>query len=141
MNDSSIGAAAYRIPKTIGLCADRLWEIKEAMRKGNLAIDALDTERKAIEAHLIETLPKSNAEGVSGKLAKVRIHTQTVPQVTDWHAFYADLALRYKKEGDQAFRFLQRRVGAPAVAEIWAEGKDIPGVAQFQVVKVSLTKA
>ena len=123
-----------KLPKTLAACADRLWAIKSAKAAAQSVVDNLDTERKAIEDHLIRTLPKDDATGILGKAAKVKLLVNDVPQVEDWDKVHAYVA-RYK-----AWHLLQRRVSSAAVAELWDDGKKIPGIVPFTVVSISLTK-
>lgn len=127
-------AAVIKIPKTIGACADRLFELKAQMSIVNKQLEALDAERKKIQEHVINELPKSNATGISGKTANVRVITADVPQVQDWEAFYG--YVRKTKRTD----LMQRRLSEGAIAEILDSGKTVPGVVPFTVVKISLTK-
>lgn len=124
----------YKFPKTLGACADKLFEIREERRAAQRVVDEMEEEEKALKAHLINTLPKSEAGGVAGKLARVTIVTKPVPQVKDWDAFY-----KYVKKND-AFDLLQRRLVDTAVAERWEAGKKVPGVESFNVVTVSINK-
>ena len=64
-------APVYVPPKTIGACADRLYELKELKSEAQKVVDKIEEERKALERHVIETLPKSAALGVAGKVARV----------------------------------------------------------------------
>ena len=122
------------IPKTIGACADRLYELKAQMSAINKQLEALDKERKVIQEHVINELPKSNATGVSGKAANVRTITVDVPQVKDWDDFYG--FVRSSKRTD----LMQRRLSEGAIGELLDAGKKVPGVEMFTVVKISLTK-
>lgn len=122
------------VPKTIGACADRLYKIKDEMSKLNKMVEELDKERKTIQEHVINTLPKSNATGVSGKLANVSVRNVDIPQVKDWDKFYE--FVRKSKRTD----LLQRRLSEGAISEILDAGKKVPGVEPFTVVKISLTK-
>jgi len=122
------------VPKTLGACADRLYAIKAEMSALNKKGEELDKERKAIQEHVINTLPKSNATGVAGKVANVKTMTVEVPQVKDWDVFYG--YVRKTKRTD----LLQRRLSEGAINEILDSGKKIPGVEPFPVVKISLTK-
>jgi len=123
-----------KVPKTIGGCADRLYDIKSQMSALNKQLEALDTERKKIQEHVINELPKSNATGVSGKQANVRVVTKEVPQVQDWEAFYG--YIRKTKRTD----LMQRRLSEASVSEILDAGKPVPGVHLFKAVSISLTK-
>jgi hypothetical protein len=123
------------VPKTIGACADRLYAIKDEASKIKKQLDELDKERKAIQEHVINELPKSNARGVTGKVANVRVITKEVPQVKDWDAFYG--YVRKTKRTD----LLQRRLSDGAVGELMDQGVKVPGVESFTAVSISLTKA
>lgn len=127
---------AYKFPKTLGACADRLYQLKEKQAEAQRVVDAIDAERKALTAHVIETLPKSEATGVAGKLARVRVVTKEVPQVSDWVAFYA--YVHKTKRGD----LLQRRLNEKAVGELIEANpkKGVPGVGVFKAITISLTK-
>lgn len=127
-------AAEIKIPKTLGACADRLYALKALKSAAQKAVDALAEEESAIKNHLIENLPKSEASGVAGKVARAMIITQNVPQVKDWDAFYEHV------RKTKSFDLLQRRVSDAAVKERWENGKKVPGVETFTVVKVSLNK-
>jgi hypothetical protein len=127
-------APAFKLPKTIGACADLLYQTRES--RLDLQHDAKDLEarEKAIKEHLVNTLPKSETTGVAGKLARVAVTTDEVNQVEDWDKFYAYI----KKTG--FFHLLGRTIKQEAIDEILASGKKIPGVKKFPVVKVSCTK-
>jgi hypothetical protein len=92
-----------------------------------------DYETK-LKDHLILELPKSDASGVTGTLARAQINSRRVPTVKDWDAFFA-----YVKAND-AWELLARRVNDSAVAERWDNGETIPGVDAFNLVSVSITK-
>lgn len=122
------------IPGTLGECADRLYEIKQEIRPLSKAIEDLETERKAIEAHIIAELPKSNAEGVTGHAAHVRVVTEDMPTPKNWdeiRKFIVDNA---------AWELIQRRLSNAAIKDRWAAGEVVPGVEPYTVVKVALTK-
>jgi hypothetical protein len=57
-----------------------------------------------------------------------------VASVEDWDALYAFI----KKKG--RFDLLNRAINQAAVKEMWADGKEVPGVTHFGVVKVSINK-
>lgn len=125
---------AGKLPQSLGACADRLWGIKQEQAELNRAWEALDAERKAIKEHVIETLPKSEAQGVLGRVAKVVVTTKQVAAVKDWPAFYQHLL----KVED--FSLMQKRVSDAAVRERWEAGETVPGVEPYNVVDVSVTK-
>ena len=124
----------FKMPKALGACADRLFTVRQQRLEVQKQVDLLQSEESAIKEHIINTLPKSEASGVAGKLARVTVVTKQVPQVKDWDAFYKHV----KKSGD--FDLLQRRLTDSAIKERWEAGKEIPGVEHFNAVSVSINK-
>ena len=122
------------VPKTLGSCADRLYKLREQKLQLNAKIKKLDEESAEIKSYLIDHLSKDNARGVLGKLAKVKINLKVVPTVEDWGKFYGYI-LKTK-----SWALLQRRCNSGAFRELWEDGKDVPGVEQFNVKEVSITK-
>ncbi len=123
----------FKFPKAIGACADRLYTLKAERLALAKQVEAMEEEEKALKEHIIQTLPKSQASGIAGRLARVTVVTQPIPQVKDWTRFYA-----YVKKHN-AFELLQRRLSKGAIEERLAEGK-VPGVELFNAVTVSLNK-
>lgn len=124
----------YKFPKTLGACADKLYELRQLRLAEQKKVDIIEAEEKALKEHIINTLPKSEASGVAGKLARVTVVGKVIPQVKDWDAFY-----KYVKRTGQ-FDLMQRRLATPAVEARWEDGKEIPGVEHFNTVTVSINK-
>lgn len=124
----------YVFPKTLGACADKLYELKAKRSAAQKVADAIEEEEKALKEHIINTLPKSEANGVAGKLCRVTVVIKEVPQVKDWDAFYKHV----KKTGD--FDLLQRRLSDAAVKLRWDAKKKVPGVDVFNAVSLSMNK-
>lgn len=124
----------FKIPKRLGACADKLYETRLARLKLQKEVEALAAEESALKEHFINTLPKSDALGVSGKLARVTIKKKEVPRVENWDKFYKYL----QKTG--SFELLGRRLNSAAVLERWEDGKKVPGVDHFTAVTVSMNK-
>ncbi len=124
----------YKFPKALGACADKLFELRNKRLEMQKAVDAVAAEESALKNHIIENLPKSEASGVAGKLARVTVVTKQVPQVKDWDAFYKYV----KKTG--SFDLMQKRLTDAAIKERWEAGKEIPGVEHFNAVSVSINK-
>lgn len=124
----------FKLPKTLALCADELYKTREARLALQKQVDELTSRESAIKEHLINNLPKSDASGVAGKLARVTIVTKVIAQVKDWDKLYA-----YIKKNN-AFEFLQRRLTDTAIKERWDNGKEVPGVEPFNAVTVSINK-
>ena len=124
----------YTPPKRIGTCADHLYQLQIERLSLQRAVDSIKIKEVMLREHIINTLPKSNASGIAGKLARVTVVTQDVPQVQDWPKFYAYLART------KSFDLLQRRLNNKAVIERWDDKKKVTGVGTFPVTKVSLNK-
>jgi hypothetical protein len=124
----------YKFPKALGACADKLFELRNKRLVEQKKVDLIAAEESALREHIINTLPKSEASGVAGKLARVTVVTKSVPQVKDWAAFYKYV----KKTG--SFDLMQKRLTDTAIKERWEAGKEIPGVVHFDAVSVSINK-
>ncbi len=129
-----MSTSPIKLPRTLAACADRIYALKALKAAAQAKVDAIDEERKALEAHLIANLPKSDALGVSGKHARVTIVSKPVPQAEDWLKIQAYI----KKNG--AFDLLQRRLNDAAVRERWEAGKTIPGIVAFEKTTLSINK-
>ena len=125
----------FTFPKSLGGCADRIYALRQQRLAAQKVVETIETEEKALKEHIINTLPKSEARGVSGKVANVKVVTKDVPQVEDWEAFYA--FVRKSKRTD----LLQRRPAEGAINEILNSGKTVPGVKISKAVSLSITKA
>jgi len=125
---------AFKFPKSIGACADRVYELRESRKAAQKLVDVIEDEEKALKEHIINTLPKSEASGASGKLANVKVVTKEVPQVKDWDAFYKHI----KKTGD--FDLMGRTISKTAIEMRLEAKKKVPGIEMFNVVSLSITK-
>lgn len=124
----------FKFPKTMGACADHLYGLRAKRSAAQKVVDAIEAEEKALREHIIQTLPKSEASGISGKVANVKVVNRVVAQVKNWDQFYNHV-LKTK-----SFDLLQRRVSETAVAERWDAKKKVPGVERFEFPVVSVTK-
>ena len=127
-------AKAYKFPKSMGLCADRLYELRKRRLEEQKKVEALEAEENALKAHIIDHLPKSQMTGASGKVANVKIVTKGIPQIADLELFYG--YVRRSKRTD----LLQKRLNDGAIKEMLDDGKKIPGITTFDAKTVSLTK-
>lgn len=123
-----------KMPKSLAACADLLYQTQQKRYDLNKQVKELEKIESELKTHLIDNLPKSDASGIAGKLARVTIVPKVKPVVEDWDAFYKHV----KKTGH--FDLLQRRLSDPAVNERWDDGKEIPGVGKFNAITVSLNK-
>lgn len=124
----------YKFPKALGACADKLFELRNKRLAEQKKVDEIAAEETALKNHIIENLPKSEASGVAGKLARVTVVAKQIPQVKDWDAFYKYV----KKTG--SFDLMQKRLTDAAIKERWEAGKEVPGVEHFNAVSVSINK-
>ena len=76
----------YKFPKAIGTCADRLYKLREERLALQKKVDELKAEETALKNHIIDMLPKSEASGVAGKVARVTVVTREEPQIKDQNA-------------------------------------------------------
>lgn len=123
-----------KIPATIGACADLLFRMKERRQGVQRQLEEMEEEERALKAHIIQTLPKSQASGVAGRLASVSVRNKEIPQVKDWEKFYA-----YVRKHSR-FDLMQRRLAEKAVAEMLDDGVKVPGVVVFVTPVVSMSK-
>lgn len=124
-----------KFPKSLAVCADKYYELRQQRLKLQKEVDDIAAEESAYKHHLIDNVPKSQATGVQGKIARATIVTKEEPQCEDQDAFrkYMNRTKRF----DLATKL---RPSAPAIRELWEDGKDIPGIKKFNVVTVSLNK-
>lgn len=125
------------IPKTMGACADKLYKLREKRYELGRQIKEIEEEEAAIKKYVIDNLSKQEADGVSGKLANIRVKTENVPTVTDWEAFYKYITR------NKSFDMLQKRINVKAVRERIEDKKDFAskaGIGSFTTVSVSITK-
>lgn len=127
-------AGNHKIPKTLGGCADKLYQLRAERQALNRRARAIEDEEKAIKTRLIDTLPKSQADGVVGRTARAQVVTRVVAQVRDWDKFYK-YVLKTKD-----FSLMARKPNEAAIKERWENKQKVPGASPFQAVKVSVTK-
>lgn len=124
----------FKAPKTLAEAADRMYATQQARYKQQKVVDALQAEETFLKDHLINNLPKSQASGIAGKLARATIKMKEIAQLQDFDKFMAYVSK------SKRYDLLQRRVSAEAVKEMWAAGKSVPGVELFKAPTVSLNK-
>ncbi len=123
-----------KLPKTLAECADLLYQKRLDRLAQQAIVDAMELEERDLREWIILQLPKSQATGVSGKVANAKIEQKVVPQVKDWDKLYA-----YIKR-TAGFDLLNRAVNKKAVEARWLAKKDVPGVEAFNTLAVSCTK-
>lgn len=124
----------FKPPKSLGACADMLYELRQRRLDLQKDVTAIKEKETALNNHIIEQLPKSDATGVAGKTARVRVLTKAVPVVEDWDKFYAYVSRQ------KAWELMQRRINTRAIQERLEAGKKVSGTGEFTAVSVSVTK-
>jgi hypothetical protein len=127
-------AANFKIPTTMGACADELHALREHLHHLNAEVELVKAHVQAITNHLIEELPKDDAEGVVGKLVRATVEMRKVPTVGSWPKLWKHII------ATGSFDLMEKRVSKAAVKERWEAGKKVPGVDVFNVPTISLTK-
>jgi hypothetical protein len=123
-----------KLPKSLAACVDLLYQTRQERLESQRIIEDLHNLETQLKDHIIDKLPKSDATGIAGKLARATIVVKAKPTVENWDEFYAHV----KKTGQ--FDLLQRRLSESAVVERWEDKKAVPGVGKFNVVSVSVNK-
>lgn len=132
--DFVAGPKSFKIPKTPGGIVDRIFDLQEQEDELNAKAGKLETERKFLENHLLDTLPKSDLDGLVGKTATVKIRRVLVPKATDWSKVWSYISRT------KSYDLMQKRLSSEACRLRWDDKKTIPGVTQFQHVGLSVTK-
>jgi hypothetical protein len=121
-------------PKNAAQAADMLYSVRAQRLAMQKQVDALQARETELKNYILDTLPKSDATGASGKLARAQLNVVVEPVAEDWLKIHRHI----KRTGE--FDLLNRALNRVAVRERWENGKTIPGVGKFNNVKVSLTK-
>ncbi|MBU6231493.1 hypothetical protein KGP36_02390 [Patescibacteria group bacterium] len=122
------------IPETLGACADALYKAREERYALQKKVTEIEEYESALKEKLIRELPKGEASGVAGRVARVSVEGKPVPRVEDW-----DALLEHVRK-TRGFDLLQRRVNDAAVRERWDDRKTVPGVAVFNATVVKINK-
>lgn len=126
-----------KIPKSLARAADLYCNTRDKRLALQKQVDEIEADEKALKEHLINSIPKSDATGIAGKVCRVSVVTKAVPRVTDWEKFYEYVG---KNRNKGSFALLNKVVNVKSVAEIWEAGKQVPGVESFNAVSLSLNK-
>lgn len=124
----------YKWPKTSGGLVDRAFKLRTERAELQKKVDALKKEETAIKDHLVKTISKSNLQGIKGKIAQLsykhieRPTIEDIEKVIKWQASAKGTVI------------MQRRLNEATIREIWADGKQIPGIGVFDDITISLSK-
>lgn len=123
-----------KIPKSLPAVVDRYDEVRETRLKIQKQADVFKEEEGVLRDHLINNISKSDAAGVTGKLKRVNVVTQDIPRVEDEKKF---LAYANKKGNEDLVKIVPN---IEAIQARMDDGKKIPGIGTFTIVKLSLKK-
>lgn len=126
-------AKAIKYPKSMGACADMLYDLRQKRLEADKVAAELKSQENALKEYIIDNLDKEST-GACGKHHMVRVVTKHKPQVKDWDVFYKYVSRT------KSFDMLQKRLSEQAVAARLDDGKQVPGVELFVAVDISLTK-
>jgi hypothetical protein len=123
-----------KIPKKLATRADRLYLVRQDRYAAQKAVDSLKAEETALIDSIIDDLPKSEALGISGKVARVTLTKKDFAQVEDWEAVQKYIVK------NKAWDLMQKRISDGGIKARWEDGKKVPGVKKFIKVGVSINK-
>lgn len=123
-----------KIPATPGKCVDALYTTRQKRLELQRKVKELEEYEAALKNHLINTLPKDDASGVAGKLARATIVQKEVPTISDWDGF-----CKYMSR-TKSFDMIQRRINTHAVQARLDDGKKVAGIEMFLSTSVSINK-
>jgi hypothetical protein len=126
-----------RLPKSMGACADMLFDIRSRRLAADKLAAELKSQEELIKTHIIDNLDKRDETGAAGKHHRVQVVRKRKYRVdpTKWGYFFAWVAK------NRRWDLLQKRLADTAIKETVEEHrKKVPGVEPFDYVDVSLTK-
>ena len=124
----------FKIPKTLGACADLLYELRKTQLEAQKAVDTIAEQEQAVKNYIIDELPKSQLSGASGKIATVKVEQAEKPTINDFEAFMKYVAKT------KSWDLVQQRCNDKAIQERLDAGKTVAGIKLFKFKKVSITK-
>lgn len=117
----------FKIPTALAKCADMLYELERERYALQKQIEEMKKKESALTEHLINNLPKSDATGVSGKIARAVIKEREIVELigteTDRFALVYAYILKNAKKDPGVWSLMQRRLGEASAKELVAAGK------------------
>lgn len=124
-----------KLPPKLPAVADLLYNTRQERYALDKKIKALKQIEAACEDKLINTLPKDDATGVAGMMARATIEVDAVPIITDEKKLMA-----YINKTGETDLLQKPKLSSAAVKLRWDRKKAVPGVGVFNAVKVHLNK-
>lgn len=115
------------LPKTPAAVTDLFYKTQQERYALQRQATALEAVEKACREFLINNLPKSEASGISGKMARSWVENKDVMQVADWPELYSYIGAAAKRNPG-VWGLLQKRISSEMAEELFAdkvEGKKL----------------
>lgn len=126
-----------KLPKSMGACADLLYEVREKRLAADKVAAELKVEEERIKSYIIDNMPETDSGGI-GKHHKAQVVLKPKARVNPekWDGFFGWVAK------NKRFDLLQKRINDAAVLDTLNQPRapKIPGVERFTAKTVSLTK-
>ena len=130
---------AYKWPKTPGACADYGYKLRQRRSELNAQAAKLEKEEKALKKHMFSLLGRSKQTGIKGRVGQFNMVPKDIPTVEDFSKVLKFAAKTIK--GDMPYSgLLQHRLNNTMVSNMWADGKDVPGVGSIEVLTGNFNK-
>lgn len=134
-----------KMPKTLAGCADLMYKTRQDRLALQKRVDELKSEENELAEHLIQNLPKANAQGITGKLINATIKDKEIVELygteEDRFSKVYEYILKNAKRDPGVWALMQRRVSDTAAKELIEAGKGaLIGARLGTVPFVSLTK-
>jgi hypothetical protein len=128
-----------KIPKSLAACADMAYEFRAERLEVQREATEIGEKEKLLKEHLINALPKGEASGVAGKVARASVVKEAVPRIEDEGKLRAAIKKNPKKWG-ALISSAPPPIDMAVLKAMFDEGNVPPGVGTFNIIKVSLTK-
>lgn len=129
------GEKKIKLPTKLAAVADLLWSTRQERLAMAKKLDELKRVERSCEDLLINKLPKDDATGVAGSLARATIEVDAVPIIVDEKKLMA-----YVNKTGETDLLQKPKLSSTAVRLRWDNKKSVPGVGVFNAVKVHLNK-
>lgn len=123
---------AFVPPKNLAQCADMYYSKRAQRLEIEKQAALVQAEENACREYLINSLPKSQASGIAGKLCRVAVENKEVYVVKDWDQVWGFIIKNVKKMPGLT-GMLQRRTNEKMLEEMALGGKPVPGTEKMQV--------
>lgn len=131
----------FKIPTNIAQAVDLYGETKKKRLEKEKEAEVLADQEKLLKNHLIESIPKSDATGVAGKIWRVAVMLKERVIVDSENGGWDAVAAWAKKNKLAPHEFMQKRLNEAVFKERLAAGKKIDGVRVDTYSDISLKGA